>query len=225
MKWTRFKILITPGYRVIALSLIVSLSGCEENNKGGIDPGDASSMGKWKVTEFSGSILNERTGGGDPLLCPYFKETYSPVLGDDQTYIYFQNRTRDPELPKISMDVYDTLNIIYEGGVFIFHVSFDNGYYGNESLEGSGVQYYYSDFIPGSWTFSVGFWTEEGVHGEIRAGNSSGGFSSFHLKGMFKNDDLIEGQWTWEEITAWSVIPAECTSEAYGTGQWSAVRK
>lgn len=209
----------------IGLSFLVALAACDKLGNKEIDPNDAGSMGEWQVTEFSGSITNERTGGGDPQLCPYFIETYTPVRGNDDTYIHFQDREGPPDLTKLPPDVYDTQKVVDEGGVFIFHFGFDNGYHGNESLDGSGVQYYFSDFIPGSWTFSVGVWTKEGVEGEIKMGNNSGGYSTFLVKGSFVGTDRIEGTWRWEEKTAWSVIPQECNTEAEGSGLWTAERK
>lgn len=209
----------------LMLSMILALSGCDLLNLGENDPDDASSMGEWEVTEFTGLITDERTGGGIADLCDYYLTSYQPVVGDDQTFILFQDREYDPNLQNVPHEVYDTLNVINEGGVFIFHFSFDNGYHGNEVLDGSGVQYNYSTLLPGSWTFAVGVWTDDGVEGEIRIGTASGGFSSFGVRGQFVNEDRIEGQWLWEEQTAWSAIPAECNSEAFGEGNWVAIRK
>ena len=206
----------------IFLLSLIAITGCESINQ--LD-NDKQPLGEWQVTEVTGNITNERTGGGVENLCDYFLETYNPIIDDDQTFILFQSRENEPDFQGVTNEVFDTLNVINEGGVFIFRFSFDNGYLSNEVLDGSGLQYQYSDFIPGTYTFAIGVWTEDGVQGEIQTGTSDGGFNKFGVRGLFVSDDRIEGQWMWEEITAWSVLPAECTSEAIGSGNWVAVKK
>jgi len=206
----------------IFLLLLIAITGCESINQ--LD-NDKQPLGEWQVTEITGTITNERTGGGVENLCDYFLETYNPIIDDDQTFILFQSRDNEPDFQGVTHEVFDTLNVINEGGVFIFRFSFDNGYLSNEVLDGSGLQYQYSDFIPGTYTFAIGVWTEDGVQGEIQTGTSDGGLNKFGVRGLFVSEDRIEGQWMWEEITAWSVLPAECTSEAIGSGNWVAVKK
>ena len=207
---------------VLLFTFIIALAGCEDGNNGSPD---AVKMGEWEVIEITGEIVDGRHPPGEPLLCEPYTEHYQPVTGPDESFIIFDERNNSFP-PSFYPDSVDGTK--YEGDdleVFVFHFGFENGYLGNDVLEGSGHIDFYESQIPGSWSFSGGFWNSDEVWGEFVAGTSSGGFSRFTVQGNFVSKDRIEGTWSWIEHTTWSALPATCDTYASGGGSWTAVRK
>jgi len=181
-------------------------------------------LGEWRILEFTGSIGDERVGGGIEILCDYFNSTYQPVLGSEDTYILLLEKQSDPDLGNIPQDLFDAISSPDDGGgVFVFLFAFDNGYHSNQVLEDLGVQAQYSQLIPGFWDFAFGTWTAQRVEGEIQLGSSGGGKSAFSLTGKFVSENRLEGNWSFEETTA---LPGgespECNTAASGEGIWVA---
>ncbi|UCH13942.1 MAG: hypothetical protein JSV22_12655 [Bacteroidales bacterium] len=209
---------------IIVLFIAIVLFGCESQNNQ--DNGkDKSPLGEWQIIEFTGSIRNLREQG-IPLLCEPFDETYYPVLDNEQTYIQFIERTSEPDLEEIPAFVISSYNDSVEGGVFIFYITFDNGYYSNHVLSDFGMQYKYDSIFSSAYTFAGGKWEDDYLAGFIETGTSGGGYSIFNMAGILTSDSRIEGQWYWVEYTAWPAANApECNSQGKGKGTWVAVKK
>jgi len=198
-----------------------------------IDPGIQPHLGEWEVTNLTG-FVNYKVKGGSSY-CESQNENYYPIIDKDQTFIRFYSSHSDPKLENIPREVYDTLNVMEDvEGLFIFQFSFDHGYDTNAALESFHVPYHHTKVLKGSmWTFEVGLWTEveafeeKGpyVLGEIISGSKWGGRRHVKVMGQFKGKDRIEGQWTWDEVTAGPISVPECESRSEGQGTWVAIRK
>lgn len=208
----------------ILLSLILLFSGCEFlQDADNID--DESPLGQWKITEITGHISDVREEG-IPLLCDAYSNTYNPVIDDNLSYIWFAERENDPDLDPIPDSLLRAFSPSDTGGVFLFYISFDNGYYSNSVLGDFGVQMLYESLFANSYSFYGGRWTEDEMIGFSESGTAGGGYNCFTLEGFFVSDTRIEGTWDWVEYTAWPDAGApECNSHASGSGSWVAVKK
>lgn len=213
----------------ILLTGVALIFSCEQNS----DPGkgeDKSPVGEWAIEEFTGSINNKRETG-IPLLCDAYNETYFPLLGEDQSYIRIVEIKKEPDFEHIPTSVFDTYKLDSEGLVFIFHISFDNGYYTNDVLEGIGVQGAYESFFGDAWSTAIGVYTDSEISiadvvGVSESGTSGGGYNRFIMEGKLISSTRIEGTWSWTETTQWPDINAqECNTQGTGEGTWIAVKK
>lgn len=211
---------------VILLGVIV-LSGCDALNE--LDNADdGTPLGEWQIIHFSGSIKLASKGDGTAL-CEAFEEEFFPVLDEDLDYIKFIEVRKEPDFQHIPSSVYDAYQFDSDGLVFIFHITFDNGYYSNQVLEGLGVQIQYESFLADAWSMAGGVYSEsEMVSAEIQgfteSGTSDGGHNKFIMKGNFISDTRIEGTWEWEEYNTFVGLP-ECNSSGSGSGSWVAEKK
>lgn len=217
--------LLAPA--VILLGVIV-LSGCDALNEAG-NADDVTPNGAWEIIHFSGSIKLASEGGAPPL-CDAFEEEFFPALDKDIDYIKFIETREEPDFQHIPSSVYDAYQFDSEGLVFIFHITFDNGYYSNQVLEGLGVQLQYESFLANAWSMAGGVYSEsELVSAEIQgfteSGTSDGGHNMFLMKGNFISDTRIEGTWEWEEFNTLAALPEACNSSGSGSGSWVAEKK
>lgn len=230
-RWFRFFISVPLLVSLACAGSTGPLDGSEsvevDQEAVGTVPDVINPSGEWKMVEFTGSIEDERIGGGLEILCDYFKTTYQADLESGDTYIRFLEKKSDPDLGSIPQDLFDAMSSPGEGGgLFVFSFAFDNGYHTNQVLEGLGVQAQYSQLIPEFWDFAFGVWTEQGVEGEIQLGAPGGGNSEFIVTGQFVTEKRLEGTWSFEETTA---LPGgespECNTAASGEGNWVAQKK
>ena len=227
-RWFHFLISIPLA---VSLACAGSTGPLEKSESASVDQGESNTstdridpLGEWNVIELSGSIDDERVGGGIEILCDYFDTTYRSDLDSADTYIRLLEKKSDPDLGNIPQDVFDAMSSPGEGGgLFVFSFAFNNGYHTNQVLEALAVQAQYSQLIPEFWDFAFGVWSEQGVEGEIQLGAEGGGNSEFKVTGQFVTEKRLEGNWSFEENTA---LPGgespECNTAASGEGNWAA---
>ncbi len=200
----------------------------------GTDQRDSALVGvqEWRITEITGTIVDEREGEGLEVMCEDFKNTYSPVLQSEDTFLQRVKRKRAPSLDGISPDLLMLANELGDpddvdpedpADVFVFSFAFDNGYHSNRSLD-VGIQLVRAELIPGAWSFEWGFWREAGVMGGVRLGAPGGGKSTFRMTGQFNGESHLTGDWSFEENTTMMGLP-ECNTTAIGSGTWTAERR
>ena len=180
-------------------------------------------LGEWKVTELTGSITDERTGGGLDILCDYYKETYQAILDSEDNYIELMMMAAAADVSDVPEGLVDINYLEGIEGVFAFSFSFDNGYFTNRGVTALPSQVVYFELIPQVWTFDLGYWGAGEIFAKNHNGSPGGGINYFVVEGGFGSAEAISGTWTYFEKTALPEgVAPECESTAKGKGTWAA---